>query len=133
MGKVDKSKMTRGEKAAHTKKWREAQKKAHATAKDAKTFAKYRLSQKGYRCVSFDTPKGYEYKGVVDLVAVKRYTREPDSLRMMLLQVKGGSARVTKDELSRLKIAAKRIKVGWNVVQKKGKKVEFKFPKRIID
>jgi len=36
-----------------------------------------------------------EYKGVVDLVAVKRNNRSPDELTIMLVQVKGGSARVT--------------------------------------
>src|SRR3972149_1611186 len=75
VAKIDKSKMTAGQKAAYTRKWRGAQQKALLTAKNAKTFARYKLSQEGYRCISFDSSKGYEYKGVVDLVAVKRDTR----------------------------------------------------------
>ena len=36
MAKIDKSKMTSGQKAAHTRKWQEAQQKSLATAKNAK-------------------------------------------------------------------------------------------------
>jgi hypothetical protein len=49
---------------------------------------------------SLDSRHGFEYKGVVDLVAVKRNNRSPDELTIMLVQVKGGSARVTKEELA---------------------------------
>ncbi len=126
MGKIDKSKMTPGQKAAHTRKWREAQRKALAMAKNAKTFAKYKLSQKGYRCLSFDTRSGYEYKGVVDLVAVKRDTKNPDCLKIVLVQVKGGGARVTNDELKRLEEAVNHIEIDWNVAEKPAKVVRFK-------
>lgn len=81
MPEIDKSSMTPGQKAAHTRKWREAQKKSHVTTRNAKTFTKYRLTEQGYRCVCFDTPRGYEYKGVVDLVAVKRDNQNPDNIR----------------------------------------------------
>ena len=56
MTKVDKSKMTPAQKAAHTRKWRRASALAHKQARNAKTFAKYVLSQKGYKCISLDTP-----------------------------------------------------------------------------
>ena len=126
MAKIDKSKMTSGQKAAHTRKWREAQRKSLATAKNAKTFAKYKLSQKGYKCISFDTKKGYEYKGVIDLVAVKRDTKNPDQLKIILVQVKGGGAKVTDEELKRLNEATKQIKISWNVAEKPSKVVRFK-------
>jgi len=126
MAKAYKSTITPGQKAAHTRKWRAAQRKSFVTAKNAKTFAKYRLSQKGYRCISFDARSGYEFKGVVDLVAIKRDTRTPDRLKIILLQVKGGSARVTDDELTRLQRATKHIQVDWNVVEKPGKVTRFK-------
>jgi hypothetical protein len=44
----------------------------------------------------------------------------------MLVQVKGGSARVTKEELSRLRKAAKRVQVTWNVAAKPAKSVQFR-------
>jgi hypothetical protein len=117
--------MTAGQKAAHTRKWRAASDKAHATARNAKTFARYALSKSGWRVVSLDARSGHEYKGVVDLVAVKRNSRSPDELTIMLVQVKGGNARVTKDEISRLRRAASRLHITWNVAQKPAKTVRF--------
>jgi hypothetical protein len=118
--------LTPAERAAITRKWRRASAKAHATARNAKLFAKYALGKAGWKVASFDSRKGFEYKGVVDLVAVKRDNRSPDELTIMLVQVKGGSARVTKDELSRLHKAASRLKVTWNVAAKPAKTVRFK-------
>jgi hypothetical protein len=47
----------------------------------------------GWKCLSLDSKSGYEYKGVVDTLAVRRDKEDPDKLHAMLLQVKGGSAR----------------------------------------
>ena len=117
--------MTPGQKAAHTRKWRVAAGKAHATGRNAKTFAKYALGKAGWRVVSFDTRSGHEYKGVVDLVAIKRNNRAPDELTVMLVQVKGGAARITEAETVRLQAAAKRVRVRWNVAHKPGHGVKF--------
>jgi hypothetical protein len=100
--------------------------KAHATARNAKLFTKYALGKRGWKVASLDTRHGFEYKGVVDLVAVKRNNRSPDELTIMLVQVKGGSARVTKEEIARLRRAANRLQVKWNVAQKPAKTVRFK-------
>jgi hypothetical protein len=118
--------MVAGKKAAHTKKWRRAQRLAHATGKSAKTFTKYFLRKHGYRATSFDSRRGYEGKGIVDLVAVKRDTKDPDLLMIVLFQVKGGRARVTPDEITRLRRAARRLKIRWNVAEKPQKAVKFR-------
>jgi hypothetical protein len=120
--------MTAGQKAAHTRKWRRASAKAHLTARNAKTFARYALGKAGWRVVSLDTRKGYEYKGVVDLLAVKRNNRRPDDLTVMLVQVKGGSARVTRDEENRLRRAVRRVRLEWNVAEKPKRSVRFAKP-----
>jgi hypothetical protein len=57
-------------------------------AKNAKTFAKYLLAQQGCRLLSFDSRRGSEYIGVVDLVALKRYKNDPDKLHVVLIQEK---------------------------------------------
>lgn len=126
MARIDKSSMTPGQKAAHTRKWRKAQRRALAIAKNAKTFTKYKLSQKGYKCISLDTSRGYEYKGVVDMVAIKRDKRNPDRLKILLLQVKGGSAKVTNEELCRLEEATRLIEVDWNVAEKPVGAIRFR-------
>jgi len=124
--KSRKHKMTAGEKAAFTRKWRRAAKLAHATGKNAKTFTKYFLGKRGYRSMSLDSRKGYEYKGIVDLVAVKRDKKDPDLLTIVLFQVKGGGARVTPNEITRLREAKRRLKIHWNVAEKPKKAVRFR-------
>jgi deoxyxylulose-5-phosphate synthase len=126
--KLNRDKMTAGQKAAFTKKWREASRKAHRTGKNAKTFTKYFLAKGGYRYMDLDSKKGYEYKGVVDLIAVKRDTKDPDLLTIVLFRVKGGWARITPNEVKRLRKAVRRITVQWNVAEKPGKAVKFKTP-----
>jgi hypothetical protein len=126
--KLNRDGMTAGEKAAFTRKWREASRKAHRTGKNAKTFTKYFLAKGGYRYMDLDSKKGYEYKGIVDLVAVKRDTKDPDLLTIVLFQVKGGGARTTRREERRLRKAVRRISVLWNVAEKPKNTVKFKTP-----
>ena len=116
--RLPKDEMTAGQKAAHTKKWSLAAKRAHASGKNAKAFTRYLLGKRGYHSMSLDSRKGYEYKGVVDLIAVKRDLKNPDLLTIILLQVKGGGARVTPDEIDRLRTATQRLRVRWNVAEK---------------
>lgn len=123
---TDNSSMTAAQKAAHTRKWRRASERAHARARNAKTFTKYLLGKKGYKTLSLDSRKGYEYVGVVDLLAVKRNRKDPDRLDLVLFQVKGGKARLTKRELDRLKRAVRKVRVEWNVVEKPGRSVKFR-------
>ena len=118
--------MNAGQKAAHTRKWRCAAEMAHKSGQNAKTFTKYFLAKRGYKCLDLDSRRGYEYKGVVDLLAVKRHKSDPDVLHIVLFQVKGGSARVTEKEVQRLSKAARRLKVDWNITEKPGKSVRFK-------
>lgn len=126
MPRPSKLQMTVGEKAAHTRKWRRASQLAHEKAKNAKTFTKYILSQKGYKCISLDSKKGYEYKGIVDLIAVRRDRKDPDRLNVVLIQVKGGSAKVSRDELKRLRLAVKQARVSWNTAEKPDKHARFR-------
>jgi hypothetical protein len=44
----------------------------------------------------------------------------------MLVQVKGGTAGITKEELARLRNAVKRVQVTWNVAAKPAKSVLFR-------
>lgn len=118
--------MTPGQKSWHTKKWRAAQQQSLKTARNAKTFARYALTQAGWRVISFDTRAGYEYKGVADLVAVRRNNQAPDEITVMLVQVKGGKARLALGEIDRLRTAAKRVRLKWNVAEKRGKAVRFR-------
>jgi hypothetical protein len=106
-------------------KWQRAQKKAHRTEKNALTFTKYRLSKLGWRYRDFQSKRGYPRTGIIDLVAVKLDKKDPDELKVILFQVKGGSARIKKEEKTRLRKAVKKVKVECNWAEKPGKSVEF--------
>lgn len=78
-----------------------------------------------WKCLSLNSKSGYEYKGIVDVIAVKRDKKNPDKLHVLLLQVKGGSARVTVEEIRRLNKAVRDVAVEWNAAEKPEKKVRF--------
>ncbi len=75
--------------------------------------------------LSLDSRRGFEYIGVVDLVAVKRDKKDPDKLHVVLIQVKGGTANVTLDEIRRLRKAMDKVEVSWNVTETPEKHVRF--------
>jgi hypothetical protein len=106
---------------ATLKKYREAQRKAHEACQTAKRFTRRFLAKAGYKCMDLDTKRGYEYKGVVDLIAVKRDKKDPDLLTVILFQVKGGKRPVvTQLELDRLRKAVSAIDIRWNYATKSG-------------
>lgn len=74
-----------------------AQKKAHRTEKNALTFTKYRLNKLGWRYIDFQSKRGYPRTGIIDLVAVKLDKKDPDKLKIILFQVKGGTARIKEE------------------------------------
>lgn len=115
--------MSRKSEDAH--KWRYAQKKARRTEKNALTFTKYRLNKLGWRYIDFQSKKGYPRTGIIDLVAVKLDKRDPDKLKVILFQVKGGSARVGDKEKTRLKDAIKKVEISCNWAEKPQKSVKF--------
>ena len=97
---------------AELEKWRAAQRKAHEAGRKAKRVTMRFLTKAGYKCMDLDTKRGYEYKGIVDLIAVKRDKKDPDLLTIVLFQVKGGQRPVvTQLELGRLAKAVAKIDI----------------------
>jgi hypothetical protein len=105
---------------------------AHKHSRKALTFTQVKLDEMGYKLkLPLLSRKGYEYKGIVDLVAIKRNNRRPDQLEIMLVQVKGGSARVTTDEIERLKNAGHKLKIRLAGAEMPEAKVRlFRIPSR---
>jgi len=108
-------------------KWLSAQRKAHKTGKNAVTFTKVRLDKLGWRYVEFKSKKGYPRDGIIDLVAVKLDRTDHDKLKVILFQVKGGSARMKEEHKARLKEAVKKVEVACNWAEKPEKSVIFKW------
>ncbi|MCW3994777.1 MAG: hypothetical protein NWE98_01345 [Candidatus Bathyarchaeota archaeon] len=116
------------EKDENSLKWREAQKKAHKTEKNALTFTKYQLNKKGWKYIDFQSKRGFPRTGIIDLIAVKLDRKDCDKLKIMLFQVKGGSARMNKEQIVRLKNAVKKVEVSYNWSEKPDSTVRFEHP-----
>ena len=83
----------------------------------ARTFTKYALTKEGYHSVSLESKRGYESKGIVDVVAVKKLHKEDsDKMEIVLLQRKG-NIKVTKRELKRLKRAVKIATIKYGIAE----------------
>jgi hypothetical protein len=90
--------------------------KAMATARWARIMVKWLISsvrsKRGWEIVNFTGPTGAESGGIVDFMAIRkdhRTTAVPrgDLFEIILIQVKGGSARRPSDEdVSRLRLVA---------------------------
>lgn len=106
-------------------KWVNAQKLAHKTEKNALTFTKYNFNKHGWKYVDFQSKKGFPRTGIIDLVAFKLDHTDSDKLKIMLFQVKGGSARITEEEITRLKKAVKKVDIDFNWSEKPEKSVRF--------
>jgi len=101
--------------------WKAAQQKSARTARWAVTMTKVRirgvLSKTRWQLVTFCGKAGGESVGVVDLLAIRKDHRKPiagskkgDSLQIILMQVKGGSAAMpTSEDGQRLAAVAKQL------------------------
>ena len=99
-----------------TDKWVLAAERAQRTATWAKTMTKVLISQSSgsqpaWRVINFLGPNKSEARGIVDLVAIRRNQQAPkaplkrdDLFEIVLLQVKGGSAKwPSPDDRERLR------------------------------
>jgi hypothetical protein len=99
--------------------------KAHERELDALKFTKYKLGKYGWRCADFQSKRRYPRTGIVDMVAIKIDKKDKDRLKIMLLQVKGGSPRVKEKDRIRLGEAIKKVEVAFNCAEKPEKTVLF--------
>jgi hypothetical protein len=106
-------------------KMKNAEKKAHKTEKNALLFTKYKLGQFGWRYLDFQSKKGYPRTGIIDMIAVKLDKKDPDKLKIILFQVKGGAAKMTQNQVDRLQKACKKIEAAFNYAEKPEKAVKF--------
>ena len=118
--------------------WVEAQQKAAAIDKWTEIIMRAITKKvaKRWKFVSFRGSRGGEWRGIVDALAIRKDTSKPGSERLkrgdlfdiMLIQMKGGSAKFpTPEEKKRLKAVAKYYRAK-NVVLfewKKGKRTQF--------
>jgi len=106
---------------AKSEKFKLAQKKSAKTAKWSKTMTKFIInysSKRRWQMVSFDGPGGCESRGIVDLIAIRKDhkinapgLKRGDLFEIILIQVKGGSARrPSAEDIERLKKVGRHYK-----------------------
>lgn len=108
-------------------KWREAQLKAHKTGKNALTFTKVRLNKLGWNYAEFKSKRGFPRDGIVDLIAFKIDKKDHDKVKIILFQIKGGSAEISVKEVARLRTAASKVELAINWAHKSDAKVVFEW------
>lgn len=99
--------------------------KAHETDKNALLFTKYKLGQRGWRFADFQSKKGFPRTGIIDMIAFKLDRKDHDKLKIILFQVKGGSARMDEELIKRLQGAIQKVEVAANWSEKPKKSVMF--------
>lgn len=112
--------------------------KAWKTRKIHKAFAKARLAeaaskealrmyceQHGWRVAFFEGATGSPRTGIVDAIAFRIDPHNADHLDFRLIQLKGGKAGISGQELARLKKAAADTKVSWAAVAFDGESLHF--------
>ena len=126
MNKSKKKRIDAPRKASNTGRWAETM---------CKALGKREASR--WRFVSFRGKEGGEWRGIVDILAIRKDTSEPskkglkrgDLFEFIIIQIKGGKARLpSPSDIQRLKLVAKHYKAKHIVLYewKKGKKWHFK-------
>lgn len=121
------------------KKWLDAARKASDTDRWAETMFKAlgkRVASR-WKFVSFRGKKGGEWRGIVDVLAIRKDTSEPskegfkrgDLFEIMIVQIKGGKTKLpSPSDIQRLKLVAAYYRAKHIVLYewKKEKKSQFK-------
>ena len=117
----------RSKKAYHMgERKREAALKAWKTRRIKSSFVKARASEaaskealrvfcekKGWRVAFFEGKTSAPRTGIIDAIAFRLGRKNSDLLDVRLIQLKGGKAGVTAQEIARLKRATSGVMVNW--------------------
>ncbi len=100
-------------KAWKTRRIRNAFVKARASEAASKEALRAFCEKKGWRVAFFEGKTGSPRTGIVDAIAFRLGRKHSDLLDVRLIQLKGGKAGVTAQEIARLKKATSGIMVNW--------------------
>lgn len=122
------SDLTRGQKAALTRKRRAAAQKAVETKKRMSAFTKVRATEAAskealraycesnkWRVAFFEGITGSPRTGIIDAIVFRISKKDADTLDLRLVQLKGGRAGVSGAEIARLKKASASVAVDWMI------------------
>lgn len=83
------------------------------------------MNKLGWKYAEFKSKKGFPRTGIIDLVAFRLDKKDQDKLKVILFQVKGGSARIKEEEKKRLEEAVKKVEIAFNWTEKPEKSTRF--------
>jgi hypothetical protein len=109
-------------KAWETIRNKAAWKKAHAAERASKRALRKYCEDHGWKLAFFEGETGAPRTGIIDAIAYKLGRDNPDRMDLRLIQLKGGRAGVSGEEIGRLKEAAGALKVDYLVAEFDGKR-----------
>ncbi|MGH9351657.1 MAG: hypothetical protein ACRD2G_05795 [Terriglobia bacterium] len=116
---------TAGIKAWKTRRIRKAWIQAHAAEAASKAAFKAHFEKEGWRVGFFEGATGSPRTGIVDAVAFRLSPKNADVLDLRLVQLKGGKAGVSGQEIARLKKAAGAVTVNWLIAEFDGESLHL--------
>jgi hypothetical protein len=99
-----------GKKSWRTRRNNLAWKQAHASEAQSKSALRRYCEERGWRVAFFEGPTGAPRTGIIDAIAYRLGREDPDEMNLRLIQLKGGRAGVTAEEIGRLKQAVNCLK-----------------------
>lgn len=85
--------------------------KAHAAEKASKEALRKHCEARGWRVAFFEGKTGAPRTGIIDAIAYRLGKHDADKIQFRLIQLKGGKAGVTAEEIGRLKDAVQAVEV----------------------
>jgi len=104
-------------KAWATRRKGAAWKKAHASEAASKKALRNYCEAHGWRVAFFEGPTGAPRTGIIDAIAYRLGRDNPDEMELRLIQLKGGKAGVSAQEIGRLKEAAESLEVKYLIAE----------------
>jgi hypothetical protein len=99
--------------------------KAHEAERvSKKTLEKYCRAH-GWHVAFFEGKTGAPRTGIIDAIAYRLGKQDPDAMALRLIQLKGGKAGVTAEEIRRLKEAPSKVELDFLIAEFDGKALQF--------
>jgi hypothetical protein len=112
-------------KAWDTRRNKAAWAKAHAAEANSKQALRKYCEEHGWKLAFFEGPTGAPRTGIIDGIAYRLGKQNPDEMDLRLIQLKGGKAGVTAEEIRRLREAAENLRGKPLIVAFDGKALQF--------
>jgi Holliday junction resolvase len=120
----------RDQHAAAKKAWKRIRahkilNEVHASEVKSKRALRKYCKKHGWHVAFFEGRTGAPRTGIIDAIAYRLGKQNPDEMDLRLIQLKGGKAGVTGEEIRRLKEAAENLRGKPLIAEFDGKALQF--------